>query len=210
MLQIEEVARMRTKDNSLMQKIANCFNSYYRKEGVKPSTRIVAKELSINPSTVSRYLREMACREMLIYEDGNVETIITTKTGSNSLSVPLLGSISCGEPLLEEENIEAYFRLPEQIFGKGDFFLLRANGDSMINAGIDNGDLVLIRQCKEANKGDIVVALTDSNENTLKRFFPEKSKKRVVLKAENPKYPDIITKQCQIQGVAVKVIKDLK
>ena len=111
--------------------------------------------------------------------------------------------------MLEEENIEAYYWLPEELFGKGDFFFLRANGDSMIGAGIDDGDLVLIRRCDDAQVGQIVVALTDENENTLKRFYPEPEKNQVRLKAENPKYKDIITRECHVQGVAVKVIKDL-
>ncbi len=200
---------MRTKDKSLMDKIADFINQYYKDKGEKPSTRVVGQRLGINASTVSRYLKEMSALDMLSYEDGKVETDIMNKTQGNSLNIPLVGSISCGQPLLEEESIEAYFRLPEQLFGKGEFFFLRANGDSMINAGIDNGDLVLIRRCNQANIGEIVVALTAENENTLKRFYPEPKLHRVRLKAENPKHEDIFTSKCEIQGVAVKVIKDL-
>lgn len=200
---------MRYKDTELMTKIFETVNRYYQSHGTKPSTRTIGEKLGINASTVSRYLKEMANRDMLCYENGEVETDITEKTYDSVLSVPLIGSIACGHPLLEEERIEGYFRLPEKIFGKGDFFLLRANGLSMINAGINDGDLVLIRKTNTANVGDIIVALTDENENTLKRYYPEPSKQRVRLKAENPDFEDIITKNCFIQGVAVKVIKDL-
>lgn len=200
---------MRTKDTDLMKRIAECFDTLSKKNGVNPSTRVLGEELGINASTVSRYLKEMSSRGMIKYEDGNVRTATTNKFRKKGISVPILGSISCGTPLLEEENIEAYYWLPEALVGKGEFFFLRANGDSMIGAGIDDDDLVLIRRCNEANIGDIVVALTEDKENTLKRYYPEPEKRRVRLKAENPKYNDIITKGCQIQGVAVKVIKDL-
>ncbi len=200
---------MRTKDTDLMKRIAECFDTLSKKNGVKPTTRVLGEELGINASTVSRYLKEMSSRGMIKYENGNVRTATTNKFRKKGINVPILGSISCGVPLLEEENIEAYYWLPEALVGKGEFFFLRANGDSMIGAGIDDDDLVLIRRCNEANIGDIVVALTEDNENTLKRYYPEPEKRRVRLKAENPKYNDIITKSCQIQGVAVKVIKDL-
>ena len=140
---------------------------------------------------------------------GRSKLLLRTSFAAGGMTIPILGSVSCGVPLLEEENIEAYYWLPEELFGKGDFFFLRANGDSMIGAGIDDGDLVLIRRCDDAQVGQIVVALTDENENTLKRFYPEPEKNQVRLKAENPKYKDIITRECHVQGVAVKVIKDL-
>ena len=200
---------MRKKDDKLMQRIVECFDALYKKEGRKPSTRKIGEKLGINASTVSRYLREMSNRNMLQYEGGEVKTSTTDKFCRRGMTLQILGSVSCGVPLLEEENIEAYYWLPEELFGKGDFFFLRANGDSMIGAGIDDGDLVLIRRCDDAQVGQIVVALTDENENTLKRFYPEPEKNQVRLKAENPKYKDIITRECHVQGVAVKVIKDL-
>ena len=170
---------MRKKDDKLMQRIVECFDALYKKEGRKPSTRKIGEKLGINASTVSRYLREMSDRNMLQYEGGEVKTSTTDKFCRRGMTIPILGSVSCGVPLLEEENIEAYYWLPEELFGKGDFFFLRANGDSMIGAGIDDGDLVLIRRCDDAQVGQIVVALTDENENTLKRFYPEPRKSQV-------------------------------
>ena len=134
---------MRTKDEDLMRKIAECFNNLVKKNGSKPSTRMMGEELGINASTVSRYLKVMAEKNMLHYDDGVVRTRVSNKMKKRGMSIPLVGSISCGQPLLEEENIEAYYWLPEALFGKGEFFFLRANGDSMTGAGIDDGDLVL-------------------------------------------------------------------
>ena len=164
---------MRKKDDKLMQRIVECFETLYKKEGRKPSTRKIGERLGINASTVSRYLREMSDRNMLQYEGGEVKTSTTNKFCRRGMTIPILGTVSCGVPLLEEENIEAYYWLPEELFGKGGFFFLRANGDSMIGAGINDGDLMLIRRCDDAQVGQIVVALTDENENTLKRFYPE-------------------------------------
>lgn len=122
--------------------------------------------------------------------------------------VPLLGNVACGVPKFAEGNIEEYVRLPISLFGRGDFFLLRASGDSMIEAGIDDGDLVLIRQQDTADPGQIVVALME-DEATLKRFYPEPGRHRVRLHPENRRMKDIVVENCIIQGVAVKVLKDV-
>jgi len=120
----------------------------------------------------------------------------------------VLGSVSCGVPRFAEENIEEYVSLPEALFGRGEFFILKAKGDSMIDAGIDDGDLVVIRQQSSAEDGQIVVALID-DEATLKRFYRDDKNKRVRLHPENEAMEDIFVDDCIIQGIAVKVIKDL-
>ena len=122
--------------------------------------------------------------------------------------IPVLGEIACGDPILAEENIEEYVSLPTAIFGKGDFFILRASGQSMIEAGIDDGDLVVVKKQVEANDGDIVVALVD-NQNTLKRYFRDDENKKIILHPENKKMKDIIVDECCIQGVACHIIKEL-
>ena len=114
-----------------------------------------------------------------------------------------------GIPLLSEENVESYVKLPTELVGRGDYYFLRANGDSMMNAGIDDGDFVLINKTTEANNGDIVVALID-NENTLKRLYRDDKNRKIILHPENEKYEDISVDYCQVQGVAVKILKDIK
>ena len=89
-----------------------------------------------------------------------------------------------------------------------DFFILRASGQSMIEAGIDDGDLVVVKKQVEANEGDIVVALVD-NQNTLKRYFRDDENKKIILHPENKKMKDIIVDECCIQGVACHIIKEL-
>ena len=199
---------MRTKDTILMENILVEIDRYYFVYGRAPSTRELAEKVSMSHNTVARYLRDMNDRGMVEYCEGRIVTQKMTKSRLDSVSVPLLGSISCGVPLTAEENVESYLRLPTEIIGQGEFFFLRANGDSMIEAGIDDGDLVLIRKATEANDGDIVVALVD-NENTLKRIHFDRENHLVILHPENSEMQDIIVKECVIQGVAVKIIKDI-
>ena len=144
---------------------------------------------------------------VLDYDGHRSVTTQKTRALMNMLYVPLLGAVSCGVPKFAEENIEEYVCLPESLFGRGEFFLLRAKGDSMTGAGIEDGDLVLIRQQSTAEYNQIVVALVD-DEATLKRFRPKAD--HVCLHPENNRYEDIIVDSCLIQGVAVKVIKDLE
>ena len=199
---------MRTKDTSLMQNILAEIDKYYSEYSRTPSTRELAQRLAIGHNSIARYLRDMSDRGMLEYDDGRIVTPKMSKSKFDSVSVPILGSISCGLPLTAEENIESYVRLPIELTGQGDFFFLRANGDSMVNAGIDDGDLVLIRKTTEAKDGDIVVALVD-NENTLKRIHFDRAHYRIILHPENHKMQDIIVSGCEIQGVAVKILKDI-
>ena len=199
------------KNAELFKQIEDYINSYKEtNNGASPSVREIADELGVNYSTVSRYLKHMREQGMIDYEGHrNITTEENRKTKTETTKVAILGAVSCGIPKFAEENIEEYVRLPISLFGSGDFYILRANGDSMINAGIEDGDLVLIRQQNYANEGQIVVALME-DEATLKRYYPEPQKRRIRLHPENSSMRDIYVANCIIQGVAVKVLKDLE
>lgn len=200
---------MQHKNQETISALDKFISEFIDKHGVSPTMSEIADGVGIAPATVYRYMSYMRENGMLEY-DGH-RSIVTKeakKTRTQSIRVPVLGSVSCGVPKLAEENIEEYVRLPVSLFGQGNFYLLRANGDSMIEAGIDDGDLVLIRQQSTAEDGQIVVALMD-DEATLKRFYPEPKHHRVRLHPENSSMEDIIVPDCIIQGVAVKVLKDL-
>ena len=139
---------------------------------------------------------------------GGHRSIVLKKSNIKSIRVPVLGAVACGLPKFAEENIEEFVRLPSSLFGDGDFYILRADGDSMKDAGIDSGDLVLIKHVTAAEPGNIVVALV-GDEATLKRFYPEPRQNRIRLHPENADYEDIYVGSCEIQGIAVKVLKDL-
>ena len=198
---------MRSKDKTLMAAIEKFVSDYTDSNGISPTMQEVADGVGSSKATVQRYIAQLCEDGILNYSD--YRTMTSTKTKAAAIRVPVLGTIACGIPKFAEENIEEYVRLPVALFGKGNFFILRAYGDSMIEAGIDNGDLVLIRQQNYADEGQIVVALME-DEATLKRFYPEPKKHRIRLHPENSRMDDIYVDNCEIQGVAVKVLKDLE
>lgn len=200
---------MRSKNPEYFDRIVRFIDNYKEKNDRSPSNREMAEGTGLSTATVSRYLSQMRTDGVLNYSgQRNITTKSQVRRRANSLSVPVLGSVSCGVPKFAEENIEDYIDLPISIFGEGDFYMLRANGDSMIEAGIDDRDLVLIRHQDTAQPGQIVVALI-GEEATLKRFYPEPGLSRIRLHPENREMQDIYVDRCVIQGVAVKVLKDV-
>ncbi len=191
-----------------MDRIIAYVDNYYRDNHRSPSMRQIASGTGISRSAVHRYLLSMTEKGLIDYDGETIVTEQQGKTREDSIPVGIIGSIPCGNLSLEEEAVEEIVQLPTSIFGKGNLFLLHARGDSMTGAGIDDGDLVLIRAQEEARTGDIVVAFVEGEGNTLKRYL--KHKGTVVLHPENPKYRDIPIADCKIQGVAVSVIKQLE
>ena len=198
---------MRSKDKTLMAAIEKCVCDFTDKTGISPTMQEVADGVGSSKATVQRYIAQL-CEDGILDYSG-YRTMTSTKTKMQAVRVPVLGPIACGIPKYAEENIEEYVRLPVALFGQGNFFILRAYGDSMVEAGIDDGDLVLIRQQNYADEGQIVVALIE-DDATLKRFYPEPENGIIRLHPENHTMEDIIVENCIIQGVAVKVLKDLE
>lgn len=199
---------MRTKDTALIEQIKKSIEKAYEENGRSPSVRQIAKEVGCSYSTVSRYIKEMVERGIIARSSGEYETEVISKMNMDTVPVAVVGSVSCGPLTFAEENIEEYIKLPTSLLGQGKFFILHASGQSMIGAGIEDGDLVVVRQQPTAEPGQIVVALVE-DEVTLKRFYPDPENGCVRLHPENKRLKDIIVDDCQIQGVAVKVLKDL-
>lgn len=199
---------MRSKNPELMNEIKEYIEEYYLQNRQSPSTTKIADAVGIARGTAYKYLVEMAKRNMIEYNGQDISTDVTCKYNIEQTQTPIIGSVPCGSPQYEEENIEEYVSLPTAIFGKGDFFILKASGQSMIEAGIDDGDLVVVRKQIEANEGDIVVALVD-NQNTLKRYYRDEKNRKIILHPENKKMKDIIVDECYIQGVACNIIKSI-
>lgn len=197
---------MRSKSPELMKQIQDFAEQYYLNEGHSPSTSDIANGVGIARGTAYKYLVAMNEQGLIRYNGRDIRTKLTEKFEATRSKAPICGSIPCGSPTEEIEHIETIVSLPTAIFGKGELYILVASGDSMIGAGIEDGDLVVINKQAHANEGDIVVALID-NESTLKRFYKDDENKRVILRAENKKYKDIIRPSCTIQGVAQHVIK---
>jgi repressor LexA len=202
----EIIMRNVSADTIIM--IRRCVEDYFDDYTRSPSVREISNMTGISKSTVQRYIEIMERVGIITRTDDGIETPYISKTEKNMVSVAKLGRIPCGPLDEKEEYIEGYVKLPESFVGKGKFFILTASGDSMIEAGIDDGDMIIIKQQETARKGDIVVALA-GGQSTLKRYMPDPSIKKIRLHPENSSMQDIIVDNCQVQGVAIKVIKSL-
>ena len=182
------------------------FNlKYQQKHGFSPSFRVVMKSLGLgSPATVRRYVLALEARGLLERDSrGKIETLPELKEREVALA-PLAGRIVCGQPNLSFENVEERVALPRSLFGGGELFLLRAKGDSMTEAGIEEEDLLVLRRQSTAADGEIVAANLEG-ETTLKRLFHREGK--IVLHPENREMADLVVDRCDIQGVLVSCIK---
>lgn len=203
---------MRSKDTILKKEIYDFVNGWKRDYGTSPSLKKIADQMQVSRTTVYRYLKEMSEDGVLDYYGEGIDTKELNGTNMNLAPAIIVGSIPCGEAQSEEQYVEAYVNLPTALFGKGEFYILRAKGDSMEDAGIAEGDLVIILRQPTAEVGDIVVALDDEQQNTLKRFAGFDEKGRAILEYMNEDvYPgkQIIVKELTVQGVAKHVLKSL-
>lgn len=204
---------MRPFNQTYLDDILKFVNKYYQENRVAPTIIQVSEGVGVPRSTTHRYLQELSKRGMLEYDRGILSAPQSAKMKTAYISAPLVGSIQCGSPEEEEELVEEYVSLPVSLFGKGEFYILRAKGDSMVDAGIEEDDLIVIERNCPAKIGDIVVALDPNNQNTLKRYGGfDKAERRYILKYENEaKYPGevIKVKSFMVQGIARHVIKSL-
>ena len=204
---------MRPFNQTYLDDILKFVNKYYQDNREAPTIVQVSSGVGAPRSTTHRYLQELSNRGLLEYDRGILSAPQSAKMKTAYISAPLVGSIQCGSPEEEEEFVEEYVSLPVSLFGKGDFYILRAKGDSMVDAGIEEDDLIVIERNCPAKIGDIVVALDPDNQNTLKRYAGfDKTERRYILKYENEaKYPgeEIKVKSFMLQGIARHVIKSL-
>ena len=196
---------MRILNDDILEKVAQYNIDYQKEHGRSPSYREIMHALKLGSlATVQRYIRALIkANRIEVTDTGNISPL-PQLMGGESKVVPLIGEIACGEPLFAVENIEESYTLPKSLFGDGELFMLTAKGNSMIDAGISKGDLLVIRRQTAADDGDIVVALID-NDATLKRIYHKDGK--IILHPENKQMKDIILDKCNVQGVLVGCIK---
>lgn len=201
---------MKVMSEDTFNAIIAFIDDYYNKNGKVPTQQEIADEVHLNKSNVSRNLKVMKERGMIDLDSGwgGIKTSKIQKRNVELNYVPVVGTIACGTPMLAEQNIERYIPISKELIGPGNFFALHAKGNSMIKANIDDGDFVIVRQQNSANEGEIVVALID-DETTLKRYYLDRKKHKIRLHPENDELEDMFYDNVNIQGVAVKVLKDL-
>ena len=169
-------------------------------EGYPPSVREICTAVGLSsPSTVHRYINSLEEKGYIIKDGLKKRAIKLPKqeNGVDVLSVPVVGTVAAGQPILAQENIEEYFPLPINYAAKSDMFMLKVRGESMIDAGILDGDYVIVEQQETAKNGEIVVAILDDSA-TVKTFYKENDYIR--LQPENDSLEPIITKDVKILG----------
>lgn len=202
---------MRKKDKAKKELIIQFANQFFDTNGIKPTVREIANGTGIAISTVHRYLTEMNEENVIVYSGRH--SVNTSRITMEQIhhSMPVLGYVSCGGGEEEVEEIIEYIRLPESLVGRGTFFALIAKGESMIDAGINSGDYVVVNKEKQHKVGDIVVALFE-NKSNLKALDYDRASGRYYLRSCNQdkkRFPDIYPDNLQIQGIAVCVIHKL-
>lgn len=194
-------------------KILEYINEQIDGRGYPPSVREICDALNIkSTSTVHGHLKRMEAKGLLVRDAmkpraiGVVKNVVPHEE-STFTTVPLVGTVAAGLPILAEENIEDQLELPDFMLSRGDHFALTVRGDSMITAGIMNGDTIVVHRQQTANNGDIVVALVQGDA-TVKRFYKENGHFR--LQPENPAMAPIYTPSVDILGKVVSVFRVLR
>lgn len=191
-------------------KILDYIRYVTRVRNYPPSVREIGEAVGLSSSsTVHNHLNQLERRGLIKRDPSKSRTVqLVQDAGAdqqrrNAISVPVVGNVAAGAPILAEQNIEEHVLLSSELAQEG-FFLLRVRGDSMINAGIFDGDMVLVRPQHEAPIGSIVVALVDGDA-TVKRF--ERGNGHIRLVAENPAYEPIVSSNVSLVGVVRGVIR---
>ncbi len=191
------------KITAKQQEILEYIKNEILKKGYPPTVREICETVNLkSTSSVHSHLETLE-KNGYIRRDPTKPRAIEICDDSfqmvrtEMVSLPVIGNVAAGQPILAEENIEEYFPVPADLVPRGESFILNVRGDSMINAGILNGDRVFVNQCSTANNGDIVVALIDDSA-TVKRYYREKD--HIRLQPENDTMDPIIVPNCEILG----------
>jgi repressor LexA len=186
--------------------VFNFIKGYIDENGVSPSVREIAKAVDLtSPSTVQHHIVSLIDKGYLEKGDANQKrTLKIAKRSNTAQYVPLIGTVTAGNPILAIESIEDYIPAPVSSNG-AEHFALRVRGDSMINAAIEDGDIVIVERTPVAENGDIVVALIE-DEATVKRFYKENGHFR--LQPENDSYEPIIVDELAILGKITALIRN--
>ncbi len=212
---------MTEKITKRQEAVLHVIEQCIREKGYGPTVREICQALNLSsPSTVHVHLKALEDKGLIKRDalksrsialahslDIEPETEGVASTGyDNVVSVPLVGDVAAGVPILAEQNITERMTLPTEIVGDAPSFMLSVHGDSMVEAGINDGDYVVVKEQPVANNGDIVVAIVDDGA-TVKRFYKESNYIR--LQPENSSMDPIIVNDCSIAGKVVAVFRRL-
>ena len=198
--------RISDKQKEILEYIKTCI----LKKGYPPTVREICEEVKLkSTSSVHSHLERLE-RNGYIHRDPTKPRAIEIVDDTFNLSrrelinVPLIGTVAAGAPILAEENVEDYFPIPTELLPNHNTFMLKIRGNSMIDAGIFDGDRVIVMQTNTASNGEIVVALIDDSA-TVKRFYKENGHYR--LQPENSSMEPIIVNEVQILGKVIGLFR---
>jgi repressor LexA len=198
--------------SSKQQQILDVIQAAIKAKGYPPSVREIGEAVGLkSPSTVHMHLNKLEQLGAIRRESEKNRAIDVV--GSSPMRnvamtmVPLVGRVTAGQPILATENIEDTYPFPVDLVGQENVFMLKVDGESMIQAGIFDGDYLIVRDQDSARNGDIVVALVDGEEATVKRFFHEKD--RVRLQPENDRMDPIYTRDVAVLGKVIGVYRKM-
>ena len=195
------------------QKVLEYLKKCILERGYPPTVREICEEMSLkSTSSVFNHLEKLEMAGYIRRDPSKSRSIEIVDDDFNltrreTVNVPLVGQVAAGQPILAQHNIEDYYPLPAEYVPKNECFMLRVRGDSMVNAGILNGDTIMVERCDTAINGQIVVALIDDSA-TVKRFFREDNMIR--LQPENDTMSPIYVRDCQIVGKVFGVLRFIK
>ena len=201
---------MGTTLNVQEKRVFDYLKEQIREKGYPPSIREICAALNFkSTSSVHQYIARLA--EKGYIDKGDLKTRAIKIVGDEpTISIPIVGKVAAGEPILAQENIEDYFSIGESFFSQSDLknetFVLKVQGESMINAGINNGDYIIVSKENTARNGQIVVAMIDGNA-TVKTFYKEKD--HIRLQPENSTMDPIIVPDCKILGRVAGVFRKM-
>ncbi len=189
------------------KEVLSFIRSFLEDKQYPPTVREICMAVGLKSSSTGHYYLNKLEKKGFIRRDTERSRAIEllplhegSPVGKNILKVPLVGQVAAGIPLLAAENLDGYYPLPAEFFPDGDedLFLLRVKGDSMSGVGIFDKDLIIVRQQEHAGNGDIVVALINNDDATVKRIYYRQG--AIVLQPENSKYEPIICNEVKIIG----------
>lgn len=205
------------RQKQILEYIRTCINDNH----LPPSVREIGDAIGLSsPSSVHVHLKALEEKGYIVRHGSKSRSMsITdkgeTKKSSQSVShysrdmttLPLVGRVAAGSPILAEQNVEEQIKLPISLVGDNNSFLLTVRGNSMIEAGIFDGDIVIVREARSAHNGEIVVALIDDGA-TVKTFYQEKDCIR--LQPENASYEPIYSRDAKVLGIVTGLFRSFK
>jgi repressor LexA len=192
------------------KEILDFVSEYIQKHGYSPYYEEIGQKFGLSAlSTVHEHITELVDKGYLEKDERKERGLYLPKKIKPYLEIPIFGEIACGKAIEVIEERGEFIKVAREQSLKGNLYALRAKGDSMIDEGIFDNDIIIVKKQSVADNGDMVVAIIDDNTATLKKIYIEDNEK-IKLQPANPKYKAIYRKEVEIRGVVVKIIRNLK